>query len=274
MGKQSSAKKVARAARAGSGGGKGRNRKFGFPAAVVGVFVIGVALVVFARVQLSGADTPPQIGEDHWHSAIAVWTCDQFLATPLADTQGDKNGIHTHEDGLMHIHPTSSIAAGENAKLGVFTDEVGIELGGDSFTLPTGETYTTGDDCQGEKGEVVVLKWPAGGLDGDPEIIREDFGDIRFEANGEAYTIAFIKPDQDLKALLPPSTATLNAPNDLAPGETVQPVEVPEGLSTTLPAEGGGTTVAPGATTVPPADGTVAPADTTPAAATETTAAP
>jgi hypothetical protein len=272
MGKQSSAKKVARAARAGSSGGKGQSRKLGFPAAIAGVVVVGIALVVFARVQLSGADTPPQIGEDHWHSAIAVWTCDQFLATPLADTQGDKNGIHTHEDGLMHIHPTSSSAAGENARLGVFTDEVGIEFGSDSFTLPTGETYKTGDECQGEKGEVVVLKWPAGGLDGEPEVIRDNFADIRFEANGEAYTIAFMKPDQDLKALLPPSTATLADPGDIQPGETVQPIEVPAGV-TAPPATVSPTTAAPGAEGGAPAT-TVAPTETAPAAATETTTAP
>jgi hypothetical protein len=266
MGKQSSAKKVARAARAGSGGGTGKGRKLGFPAAIAGVVIVGIALVVFARVQLSGADTPPEIGKDHWHSAIGVWTCDQFSATPLADTQGDKNGIHTHEDGLMHIHPTSSAAAGENARLGVFTDEVGLEFGKDSFTLPTGETYKTGDDCQGQKGEVVVLKWGSGKLDGEPEVIRKNFGDVRFLGNGEAYTVAFIKPDQDLEALRPPSTTTLSNPSDLEPGDTTPPIEVPEGLTTVPPVEGTGTTVAPGA------DGTVAPAETTPAAPTETTA--
>jgi hypothetical protein len=259
MGKQSSAKKVAKAARSGGGGGTARARKLGFPAAIAAVLVIGLGLVVFAKIQQSGSDVPPQIGEEHWHSAIAVWTCDQFLATPLSDTQGDALGIHTHDDGLIHIHPKSSNAAGENATLGVFTDEVGVEFGDDSFTLPDGTTYTTGDDCQGEAGTVEVLKWTNENLDGEPEVITTDFADIRFTGNGEAFTIAFVKPGQDLKALLPPSLEGINQPSDLAPGETIAPIEIPEGVgATTVPGETGGTggtapptTVAPGTTLAP-----------------------
>jgi hypothetical protein len=268
MGRQSSAKKVARAARAGSGGGTGRTRKLGFPAAIAAVLLIGLGLVVFAKVQQSSSDVDPQIGEDHWHSAIAVWTCDQFLATPLTDTQNDALGIHTHDDGLIHIHPKSSNAAGENATLGVFADEVGIEFGEDSFTLPAGTTYTTGDDCQGEAGTVEVLKWTNENLDGEPEVITSDFADTRFTGNGEAFTVAFVKPGQDLKALLPPSLEGINQPSDLAPGETIAPVELPEGLgATTVP----GTEPGGAGETAPP---TTAAPGTTPPGAPDTTAGP
>jgi hypothetical protein len=258
MGKQSSAKKVKRAARAG-GSSAGRSFKWGFPAAIIAVLVVGVGLVAFAMTKPKGSETPPQISKDHWHSAQAVWLCDHFLETPLQDVAGDKLGIHTHGDGLIHIHPFSANAAGKKATLGVFAEDVGIQFGDDSFTLPDGSEYKTGDDCMGEKGTVEVVKWSAGDLAGDPEVITSDFGAVRFLGNGEAYTIAFVKPDQDLKELLPPSVSQVNNPGDLSPGETAPPsVAVPEGANTTA---GLDASVSPDGTA--PAT-TVAPADPTP----------
>src|SRR5690606_17293510 len=143
MGKASSSKKVARAARAGGSKTSGTGRKLGFPLAVGAIIVVGVVLVAFARTQRESSAVAPELGVDHWHSTCGVWASDQFLP-PLSDTQGDALGIHTHDAGLIHIHPTSSLAAGENATLGVFADEVGLELGDGEFTTPTGETYKTG----------------------------------------------------------------------------------------------------------------------------------
>lgn len=256
MGKQSSAKKVNRAARAGGSASSGSRRKLGFPAAVAAVLLVGVALVVFAVFQKSGNSVSPAL-DDHWHAAEAIWICDSFYDTPLADVQGDQFGIHTHSDGLIHIHPFTSNVTGEKATMGVFADDVGIEFGDDSFTLPDGTTYTNGDDCQGEAGEVAVLKWSAGNLDGEPEVISSDFADVRFTANGEAFTIAFMKPDQDLAALLPPSVSNINNPSDLEPGETVQPAEVPADASAdTVAPEGAGATAETSPTTAAPGDTT------------------
>jgi hypothetical protein len=228
MGKASSAKKVARAERAGGSARAGSGRRFGFPMAIAAIVIVGVLLVVFARTQRSSSAVAPELGVDHWHSAYGVWACDQFLP-PFTDTQGDALGIHTHEDGLIHIHPSSSLAAGENATLGVFADEIGLELGDGEFTTATGETFKTGDDCQGEPGVVQVLKWTPDNYEGEPEVFTENFEDIRFDQNGNAYVIAFMRPDEDVP--LPPSLGSINNPGDLAPGETApEPVEVPENL--------------------------------------------
>jgi hypothetical protein len=275
MGKASSSKKVARAARAGGNVRTSRDRKWGFPAAIAGIVVAGSLLVFLVRAdEVSQASEPPRLAKDHWHAAYAVYLCDTFGA-PLTDTLGDEYGIHTHEDGLIHIHPSTGQAAGANAKLGRFAEEVGLQFGDDSFTLPTGETYTTGDDCNGEEAVVRVIKWPSGDFEGEPEVITSDFGDIRFTGDGEAYTI-FFGPESaldDPTALLPPSLAGINQVSDLAPGEEAPNVSIPEDLlapPTTLAPEGTGTTVTgePSATAT-----TVAPGATTAPETTPTTAA-
>jgi hypothetical protein len=65
----------------------------------------------------------------------------------LSDIGEDALGIHTHADGLIHIHPFSSNAAGKNAQWQVFGDQIGLAFDGDSFTMPTGEEYKDGGEC-------------------------------------------------------------------------------------------------------------------------------
>lgn len=259
MGKSSSAKKIARVAKSGGTVKARQSRKWGFPLAIAGIVVLGTLLIVFVRAdQVTQASEPPQLGKDHWHTAYGIYVCDTFTAA-LTDTQGDRYGIHSHGDGLIHIHPTSSNTSGAKATLGVFADEEGLVFGDDSFTLPSGETYATGDDCNGEPGEVRVLKWSSGDFEGDPEVFTSDFGSIRFEGNGEAIVIAFAPADAEIP--LPPSLAGINEVSDLAPGEEAPQVSVPEDLVTIPPTTAGSTD-----TTAVPAEGT---SDTTP-----TTAAP
>nr|MCU0269912.1 hypothetical protein [Acidimicrobiales bacterium] len=123
MGKASSAKKVARAARA--GGGPSRDKpKLGFPAAIVGIFVVGLLLVVFSYGQRNNraeAEAPSAVNSDHWHTAYGVYVCDTFQE-PIPDQGTDPVGIHTHGDGVIHIHPFSEASSGDNAQLYHFTD--------------------------------------------------------------------------------------------------------------------------------------------------------
>ncbi|HEV7758099.1 MAG TPA: hypothetical protein VGO78_03885, partial [Acidimicrobiales bacterium] len=74
-------------------------------------------------------------------------------------TGAEAHGIHTHGDGVIHIHPFSAEAAGENATLRVFLDSADIELTDDALTVG-GETYTEGDDtCDGREGRLEVVRW-------------------------------------------------------------------------------------------------------------------
>jgi hypothetical protein len=254
MGRASSSKKVQRAARAAGRPGTGRN--WLWPAAVVALVAVGVTLVVISRDTGEASAEAPTFG-DHWHAAYGVYACDDFVA-PLADQQGDANGIHTHEDGLIHIHPTSTQATGDNATLGVFDEETGLKLEDDRLEIPGGKTYVEGEDeCDGKPGVVQVAVWDNPD-DGEPEIVTEDMEDIKLGEN-QLLTIAFAPEGADLPK--PPTSVRLTDPNAAEEGRPVQPIEGVPSPSTTITAPGDASTTAP-----PGADGsttTTAPGDST-----------
>src|SRR4051794_10910205 len=139
MGKASSAKKVARAARAG-GSHTGQRRQLGFPVAVGLVIILGLLMVTFARQSNQAAadsTNPPKRG-DHWHASYGIYICDRFI-TDVADNGEDKLGVHTHQDGLIHIHPFSTAAAGKQANLGKFFDQTGMKVTDSEIKLPAAE---------------------------------------------------------------------------------------------------------------------------------------
>lgn len=224
MGRASSSKKVARAARAG-GTPAQSGRSWLFPAALAGVLVLGVALVVVSRGSGgSAAALPPRLG-DHYHAAFGVWDCGRWLP-PLVDTQGNALGIHSHADGLIHVHPTSSAATGEEGTLGVFADEVALELSANGFAVPGGPERQEGDDCDGEPGEVYALEWE-GPDDPDPTVIEGDPRDIHVQ---EGDVIAVVFGPEGAEAGQPPSVRILveqylppgfgqDTPTPGAPGE-------------------------------------------------------
>jgi hypothetical protein len=218
MGKASSNKKVARAAKA--GGGRARaagERNILFPTALAAVVILGVLLVVYARDERSAeALEAPLAFEDHWHSAYGIYVCDDFVPDLPEFTAPQNGGNHTHGDGLLHIHPFSPARAGENATLVNFFGDAGEVLGGgdelgeDSLGVPGGETYVEGEDsCDGVEGNpiVQVAVWDtafAAAEGEDPDrVVTEDFESIRFEDDGMAFTIAFAPRDAELPA--PPS---------------------------------------------------------------------
>ena len=114
------------------------------------------ALAVFAACSgesdLIGSSGGPGLG-DHWHASYEVSVCGKVLP-PFGGSPG---GVHTHGDGLFHIHPRTGSEAGSNANLALFFDSVGGTLRDDGLTLPFGETYTNGDLCpDGQPGQFSV----------------------------------------------------------------------------------------------------------------------
>jgi hypothetical protein len=253
MGKASSSKKVARAARAGGRRASGgRQRDLKFPAAIGVIVVLGVALIAFAaNDRKSDAQVPPIAQQDHWHAAFGVYICGEFQPNPpLFESPV---GIHTHDDGVIHIHPTSSGGAGENATLGVFLEGAGIELSDSKLSMDD-QTWEEGEDqCDGEDAELVVAQWKdVQDPNSDPAIILRDFDDIRFREDGEGYTIAFV-PEGTTDIPKPQSAANLaelgaadaGGTTTTQPGDTSTTVPVDPNASTTLPADPTATT-APG----------------------------
>jgi hypothetical protein len=249
MGKASSSKKVARAARAGGRTAGNKQRNLLFPGVIGGIMVLGVALVAFAaNDRKSETDVPPVLG-DHWHAAVGFYICDQF-EPDIAEFES-RVGIHTHGDGVIHIHPSSADGAGENATLGAFLEGAGVTLTDTELTMGD-QTWKEGDQkCGDEDGELVVAQWKdVESSDTEPALIRRDFDSIRFREDGEGYTIAFV----------PEGTTDIPKPESAAQLQTLGAADDP--TATTSTSAGATDTTAPGATTTVP---TTAPATTAPA---------
>ena len=213
MGRASSSKKVARVARAGGRGARtGPRRNLGFPAIITLIVVLGVSLLVFAKLSQDDAEASPSLS-DHWHAAYGVFVCDEFI--PPFDGQDDPVGIHSHADGVIHIHPFDAAVAGEDATLGVFFETMDGELADEAIRLPDGSAVTEGeDDCAGEDAVVQVARWEhADQLGTGPEVRVEDVAAVRFENDFEAYTIAFAPEGSELPP--PPTIPMLDQLTDV-----------------------------------------------------------
>ncbi len=168
MGKASSNKKVARAASTSGGRTAGGRTPWAYYLAIAVIALLGTAMVYTSRqhrlqkVVAAGA-TAPVAGQDHWHVAYAFYLCNgakgEFIP-PIPD-QTDPVGIHTHADGVIHVHPFTNSVAGKNAVLGVFTKTVGVTLNAGELKVPsfkgyTSHTYHDTDSCGGKPGRVQV----------------------------------------------------------------------------------------------------------------------
>ena len=285
MGKASSAKKVARLAQK----GKGRKVRFQggtlFPALIVGIAVVGAALIVYSRASIPNQNIPPTV-EDHWHASYGFYACDEWLP----DLQGNKEeqdsagqlisegfrrtGIHSHNDGVIHWHPYTSAATGRNAKLGVFLDVYGIKLSDDKLEFPAdqgGAVYEEGvtkcTDAEGKSvdGEIVVYAFDAFDTPDKYTTYITNFDDVRLSQDGMAFSIVFAPAGS--KAELPPSAASLPELGAVDGGTTGQPTTTVAGDST-VPGES--TTTVAGATTVPSSSTTTAATTVAPAGPTTT----
>jgi hypothetical protein len=266
MGKASSGKKVARAARAGGGLTRRRNSSYGYPSFIALVVILGVVLIAFSRNQNFASAAPisaptkdlsaPRPDADHWHTAVGFDICGKF--EPNFKEFENQAGIHTHGDGVIHIHPFSikgkNPFSGKNANLGAYMRFVRQAEGKGTVTahqikLP-GVSKVNGDKCSGKTSEVQIKTWKKGEPEeagqtytGDPEkLVLQD---------NMLLTVAFL-PKGD-KIPQPPSAPQLDQLTDVGPT-----------TDTTLPGGVTGTTV-PGATatTAPAATATTAPASPT-----------
>jgi hypothetical protein len=234
MGKASSSKKVARAARAGGRSAGNRQRNLLFPGAIIAIVLAGTGLIFYAaNDRKTAADVPPVAFDDHWHAAFGVYVCDAFQP-PIPEFE-DPEGIHTHGDGVIHVHPFADSASGANARLGVFLDNAGVEVTDDSLKVGD-ETWTEGEDKCGDKdGEVVVAQWTDVQDEGaNPSLVETDAGDLRFRADGEGYVVAFVPEGTDIPK---PDTA----PN-LAELGAIDSGEAQTGTTATTGPEGSATT--------------------------------
>ncbi len=253
MGKASSSKKVARAARAGGRVSSGQPRSLLFPSVLTLVVVLGLARVIYARDDRlkDDLDGPPQIS-DHIHQAIGVNVCGDFLGNiPEFESQV---GIHTHGDGVIHIHPFSQLGVGANATLErYFKDardfgDLDVSLSNTKLSY-LGETYEEGEaECEGVDDPVLRMAYWSNVQDeaSEPEITTGDFTDIRLTDNGGGLTIFYGDPDADIPK--PPNAEQL-AELGAADGSQVPDESGSTSSTSSTEAQSSTTTTAAGDTT-------------------------
>jgi hypothetical protein len=122
------------------------------PVIVVVAVIAGVVGVFFFARETAAQ---PRIG-DHIHAAMDIYACGQ----QEPDLPQFEAGIHTHGDGLYHMHPTSSSEEGVGAAVGKFFQYGHWQLNGSTLTLPGGHILKNGDACpDGQTGVLRMLKY-------------------------------------------------------------------------------------------------------------------
>src|SRR5690625_3576029 len=183
------------------------------------LMVLGLGIVACSDDTDEGAANSnvvePQAFSSHWHASYGVYICDQEL--PDADVHEyveNGVGIHSHQDGIIHIHPTSERAAGENARLGVYlAGSSRLDLRDDRIEL-NGETREEGVDTSEVDGEevpgvAVVAMWEDVVVGGPPTVIEgSGLADLRFRQDGEGYMVAFV-PDGTYPDIPTPASTSL-----------------------------------------------------------------
>jgi hypothetical protein len=239
MGKASSSKKIKRVQQAGVSRTPGQRRNLGFPALIVGIIVVGLVMVFFARSQkIEKVGDAPAVDQDKWYSAYGLDICGVFQDNPVP-IGPDETGITPTTDGLIQIAPFVESAAGKNAQFGLFADQIGLKLSNAELTLADGTTKKNGDPCTGEdgkttEGQVVMYVWPPQATDATkPEVVTTDLDAQRFREDGQAFVVAFAAKGSEPK--LPPSLEALQSSSHTA----ATPVTAaPSDATTTTIAEG------------------------------------
>lgn len=226
-----------------------RRRIIGFPALVVLIILVGCGVVAIAW-SLREAESRPGLS-DHWHSAYAVWDCTdnngegafQPIFEGRLNPQGypyDPEGIHSHSDGLIHIHPFTANAAGEDAIMAKFFESMFVTMDVNGITAAEfGVISAVGAECGGQPAVMQIVRWSRAltAVAAEPdERIYEDFGAVRFKRDGEAFTIALAP--RDAVVPLPPTVNDLLGVSPSLVADLTQPegpVEFDEGIDEDVP---------------------------------------
>jgi hypothetical protein len=193
---------------------KARRTRSGSPFwyAATGVVII-VGIVAIALSRGGNAQVAPFPNDDHWHAALGVNVCGTWLPNApefheRVESSGTRAGLHSHGDGLVHIHPYSSDESGNRATLGKFFEFGGWALSENRIAAWDNQEHTTGQQCDGKDAEV---RWSVDGEErsGDPADYKPQDRDV--------IAVAFLPPGEKIGT--PPSAGP--TPTDVAPGESL-----------------------------------------------------
>jgi hypothetical protein len=169
--------------------------------------------------------------DTHWHSAYGIFQCDKYVAPIDGYEFADPVGLHSHDDGLIHIHPFLLRVSGRKARLGEWMDAVYLTASKSQLKFPTpGARTRTGSvsvpsdyvtlkaksACKDKKGKTVesqisLYVWDSE-KDKSASVYGGGFGDVRV---GENKAYAFVIAPKGTKIPKPPSMAALSKPSDV-----------------------------------------------------------
>jgi hypothetical protein len=152
----------------------------------------------------------------HWHAALGVYDCDHWMGdatgpgiwkwphTTPAGTPGQATnparyaGLHSHDDGVIHMEPFVASETGAHATVGLYFDYGGWKVSDTGFTF-LDTTVANGETCNGKPASLV---WAVDGnvKHGNPADWRlHDLEDV---------VIAFVPTGTTIKSLGPPPSLT------------------------------------------------------------------
>jgi len=135
------------------GGALRRLRGMYFPPWLPVVFIIVIVLGILATLFIvRGATGAPRINQDHWHATYQIFICGK--RQPNLPTW--EAGVHTHADGVIHIHPFTPSEEGAGARLVKWFEYGGGKLTQTEMQLPgrpKDQVYRSGEKskegCEG-----------------------------------------------------------------------------------------------------------------------------
>lgn len=186
---------------------------------MVAITVLGAAAVgALALSRETNTGVRPEALNDHWHAAYGVNVCGEWQDIILDST--DPEGIHTHSDGVIHIHPFRVSAAGNNATVDAFFRATDSELNDDGYTPGPGipaAPVVEADGCNGEPATWQIAYWDNALLaenGAEPDTIASvDLANFRFRGDIAAITFALLPEGEEIPA--PPTIGQLSQLTDI-----------------------------------------------------------
>lgn len=152
------------------------------------------------------ASEGPQV-TDHWHMPYGVFDCTigesgKFL--PAFDSREGEVGIHSHGDGLIHVHPFFESSAGANAMLQLFFDAMGIEVSDSEVVLDNGRRIAAGAQCADGSGPatIKIADWQTSFMAEEgaapTDLHTSELGQVRLRNDRQTFTIAIVAEGSDI----------------------------------------------------------------------------
>jgi hypothetical protein len=150
------------------------------------VVIAGIAGIVYTQATKAAPvgpylqDSTGTKKDTHWHASLGVYDCNRWMSDgskpgawnwPTANASGSpsqaKNpsvyaGMHSHDDGVIHMEPLVTAETGKNTTIGLYFSYGGWKISSTGFSF-LGTTRKNGDLCDGKPG---TLQWEIGRWDG------------------------------------------------------------------------------------------------------------